>query len=336
MKRYGGCATEWLDLSTGISPWTYPIPQINESVWRELPKSTTSLVSTAADYYHCTHSLLYLTPGSQLALRLIPNLIAPTTTVAVPRIGYQEHAYSWKNAGHTIKRYSHFDELNQLVCHGKVDNAVVINPNNPSGQVFTKEDLLSLCQRLNGILLVDEAFADFNDEHSLSDINSLDEEHNNVVILRSLGKFFGLAGARIGFVISHHRLAKQLNNLLQPWSVNAAAIQIAEQALSDTCWQKNQKLKITKQTKQLAELLKHNLSKQKCAGATQETQGLITTISSSADTIEWLQHQLAERRIWTRIGDSYINQNGDSLNWLRLSLPGERFGQLATALGSLS
>lgn len=341
LAQFGGQASEWLDLSTGISPWAYPIPEVNESVWRELPSSHHTLIKVAAHYYGCPRSAIFPTPGSQIAIRLIPNLIRSASRVGVPTIGYQEHAYSWKQSGHAVERYSSFDELKNLIDLGKIDNAVVINPNNPSCEFVSAKNLALISQSLSGILIIDEAFADLDSRQSLSQIQSIPAHlvpthRRNTIVLRSLGKFFGLAGARIGFVVSHHALAQQLNALLCPWSINAAAQHIAEQALQDTHWQTMQKQRIQEHSQQLNGLIKTYIDGYSQTHYTHQSQGLFTTITGDAKHLELLHRNLAQQHIWTRIGDVTLDQNGAQLNWLRLSLPGDRFDQLATALTSLS
>lgn len=356
-KEFGGKVEDWLDLSTGISPWVYPVPKIDETIWRQLPGGMDELISVAAAYYQCQESALCPTPGSQLAIRLLPSLISLKSTVAIPAIGYQEHAFAWEQAGHQVVRYSSIDQLAELVEKEQVNNAVVINPNNPTCHCVPVADLLTLSGKLSGILLVDEAFADLDNSQSLASelsgsLNNssfnYEKSASNIIVLRSLGKFFGLAGARLGFVISQHRLAKQLNELLSPWSINAPALHLAEKALGDLAWQTMQKRRIGEQNRELAKLLhqhldietpstdkeaKHNVSRTQLS---YQTQGLFSTLTGSSDHIIRLHKKLAAQRIWTRLGDDFHDENRVTLNWLRLSLPGNRLAILAKALSTLN
>ncbi len=323
IKCYGGKPIDWLDLSTGISPWAYPAASkhVDSEHWRNLPAPPDALLEAAAAYYGCSLTSIGVTPGTQLAIRLLPTLIAQTHRVAIPRLGYQEHSFAWQNAGHEVVYYASIEELHSLVNAREIDSLVVINPNNPSGAMMPKQTLVTLSKRVAGVVVVDEAFADLDKTLSLSSELALD----NIVILRSLGKFFGLAGARIGFVVSNHPLANALTSLLGPWSINGAAQELAKKALKDTAWQQQQIQRVLAQSVELSTLLKQYFGD--AVNASVKSQGLFTTILGDDARLRIAHQSLAKEQIWTRLGD---RQNGQ--NWLRFSLPGKHFLRLANSL----
>lgn len=323
LRDYGGVKADWLDLSTGISPWVYPIPKIEADLWRELPSPPSKLLAIAAKYYDCSVDAINVTPGSQLAIRLLPTLVSQRGSVAIPELGYQEHAYSWQRAGHQILRYRSVDDLTSLVAKKQVQHAVVINPNNPSGQIIQRAKLIALAAQFPGLLLVDEAFADLDDSNSLCRNSAL----SNIVILRSIGKFFGLAGARVGFVITEHKLGDELARLLSPWSVNAAAQRISELALKDTHWQTMQRQRVVRQSSELKQLLNKSLP-----SFSNKSHGLFTTLFSNPNDIKILHKRFAEKQIWTRLGEANCQQQ----DWLRLSLPGDNMSKFKTALAAIN
>jgi len=259
-KMYGIELDQWLDLSTGISPWAWPIPTLSESVWQTLPPTDLSeLLRAAADFYQCpakplTTDQLTVAPGSQLLIRLLPHISCIDSAnkteprrVALPLLGYQEHALSWHMAGFELVFYQDTSQLNALIQQKTVEHAVIINPNNPSTELIEPAKINHWAEQLPGLIIVDEAFIDL--QPRLSANQYLNNKNSNLVVLRSLGKFFGLAGLRIGFIFSNNKqLIKQFNALLHPWSINHAALIIAKDALNDLHWHELQRQRITQQS----------------------------------------------------------------------------------------
>lgn len=228
--RYGIPVEDWLDLSTGINPNGWPVPEAPPSCWSRLPEDDDGLEQAARDYYDTRHVLPVA--GSQAAIQALPRL-RTRSRVAVLDPGYAEHACAWRRAGHAVMSTS-VEALDQAVA--KTDVLVLIHPNNPTGARFPVEQLLDWHARLaarGGWLIVDEAFMDVTPEHSLCAYSV----RPGLIVLRSLGKFFGLAGARVGFVCAQTSLLAQLHSLFGPWSVSTPARWIATTALTDRAWQ---------------------------------------------------------------------------------------------------
>ena len=242
-KEFSIAPEHWIDLSTGISPEVWPVPTPPIETWRSLPDTEDGLIVGAADYYGCRVSEILPTSGSQFAIEQIPQIM-DVGAVAVPVWGYAEHSYRWQLAGHQLHWYSTYQELAYLVETNKVNNALVINPNNPSTELFPVAELRYLMAILavnNGKLLVDEAFMDSCDEHSLCTILANQPCPPELIILRSVGKFFGLAGIRLGFVIANEAFIQRLEPQLSPWAVNHIARWVGQQALADRDWQRRQR-----------------------------------------------------------------------------------------------
>lgn len=229
--RYNISLEQWLDLSTGINPNSWPVPAIPAEVWARLPEDDDGLEQAARNYYGAEH--LLPVAGSQAAIQVLPLLRAPSR-VAVLNPAYAEHTHAWQRAGHNVTAVA-ADKIDDVIAESDV--VVLINPNNPTGVRFHREQLLYWHEQLaarNGWLVVDEAFIDTTPKQSLC-------PHTNstgLIVLRSLGKFFGLAGARVGFVCAQPPLLSQLHSLLGPWSINAPARYVATLALQDCNWQK--------------------------------------------------------------------------------------------------
>lgn len=228
--HYGIALDQWLDLSTGINPNGWPVPGIPASCWARLPEDDDGLEQAARDYYGAEQ--LLPVAGSQAAIQALPHM-RPASRVAVLDPGYAEHALAWQRAGHAVTavRAERLDEATQ-----DTDVLVLIHPNNPTGARFAVEQLLDWHARLaarGGWLVVDEAFMDVTPDHSLCRYSA----RAGLIVLRSLGKFFGLAGARVGFVCAQASLLAQLQAVLGPWSVSAPARWAAAAALNDRVWQ---------------------------------------------------------------------------------------------------
>jgi len=285
-KKYNIPVNQWLDLSTGINPNGWPIPDIPAECWQRLPEPDDGLIDAAKNYYQC-QSILPVA-GSQAAIQSLP-LLRNKSTVGVLSLAYAEHAYSWKKAGHEVIELSETTITNQL---HKLDVLILINPNNPTAQRFTKTQLLEWHQQLqqrNGWLIIDEAFIDSTPEHSLSSYPLND----GLIILRSIGKFFGLAGIRCGFVITNHHILKQLDELLGPWTISNPSRYIATAALLDLNWQNKTQCDLKNQSNRLALLLQNNGFK-----ITARTD-LFHWIQT--DNAEYIHHTLAEQGILTRL-----------------------------------
>lgn len=240
-REFGIPLPDWVDLSTGISPCSWPVPALPQAVWQRLPEEDDDLLASAADYYRCPPDTLLAVPGSQYAIRQLPGLLA-ATNVALPLWGYREHHHAWQLAGHSAVSYRDIGHLHQLVNAGTVTHAVVINPNNPTTELIDRpvlENLAGLLTRHGGLLVVDEAFMDPHPQHSL-----IPQRPSAVVVLRSIGKFFGLAGVRLGFVVADPALIQQLGSAMNPWSVSHPARWIGSRALADHTWQQLQRQRL--------------------------------------------------------------------------------------------
>ncbi|OON59093.1 threonine-phosphate decarboxylase [Massilia sp. KIM] len=227
-RRYG--RDDWIDLSTGINPHGYPAPALSADAWRRLPEPDPRLLDAACAYYRAPQ--LLPVAGTQAAIQALPRL-RPPSRVAVSAPSYAEHAQHWSLHGH-MRRLVAYADLEQAV--GESDVVVVVNPNNPTGETISPQQLLDWASRLHargGWLVVDEAFGDTAPALSVAPHAA----QPGLIVLRSVGKFFGLAGLRLGFVAAQEALLAGLADLLGPWAVSGPAQEIALAALRDSRWQ---------------------------------------------------------------------------------------------------
>ncbi len=242
--RYGIPEKDWLDLSTGINPDAWPVPVLPADLWQRLPEDEDGLVEAASNFYGTSH--LLPVAGSQAAIQTLPRLRAPCR-VALAETAYAEHERAWQQYGHQI---IHDGDLLQ----SEADVVVIVNPNNPTGKLYSVSDLLNLHERLaqhGGLLVVDEAFMDATTEHSLARCCP----REGLIVLRSLGKFFGLAGARVGFVLAPETTLQPLAELLGPWPIATPARHVAKLALADTSWQEKARATLQAASLRLSDML---------------------------------------------------------------------------------
>ncbi|MBF0134682.1 MAG: threonine-phosphate decarboxylase CobD [Magnetococcus sp. DMHC-1] len=296
---YGIPPDNWLDLSTGINPEPWPVPSIPIRFWNRLPENADGLEEAAQAYFQTPH--LLPTAGSQAIIQILPRLF-PARKIGILAPTYAEYAQAWSGAGREVIFLPH-DTLSLPPDH--VDLLVVVNPNNPTGFRRTPEMLLSWAKHLarnERWLVVDEAFMDTTPEQTLS----LRAGVPGLIILRSLGKFFGLAGARCGFLLAPPELLVQAVGLLGPWSIPGPSRFVATLALQDHAWQKSARLHLAACSRRLASLLaRHNLPP---SGSTDLFQWVVTPHARH------LQDHLAKNAILVRAFDHPPS--------LRFGLPG--------------
>jgi cobalamin biosynthesis protein CobC len=230
MAEFGGSRSDWMDLSTGINPVNYPLPDVSLDSWRRLPDDNLAqqaLAAARAYYGFPVEAGLVAAPGTQALIQLYPYLAPPGNAVVIGPT-YEEHAQALGMAGRNV-RY----ERSLAAVHEDDMIVVVVNPNNPDGRVMPVEAMLFMAGQLaerGGLLVVDEAFADTDPSISLCRNAGAD----GLIILKSFGKFFGLAGVRLGFAAGSAQVTEILTSMLGPWAVSGPALEIAAKAYGDT------------------------------------------------------------------------------------------------------
>ncbi|PYB75186.1 threonine-phosphate decarboxylase CobD [Rhizobium wuzhouense] len=219
---YGGRIEDWLDLSTGINPCPPPLPEISPRAFHRLPDRELEQAArlAARHYYRSGERLPLPVPGTQSVIQLLPRLVRPGARVAILWPTYGEYARVFEQAGMAVDRIADLDSVTPT--HGLV---IVVNPNNPDGRAYPPERLARLAQDLardGRYIVVDEAFGD-----ALPELSVAAATQRNLIVFRSFGKFFGLAGIRLGFVIADDDLVAQIADWLGPWAVSGPALALA-------------------------------------------------------------------------------------------------------------
>jgi cobalamin biosynthetic protein CobC len=229
-RRFPSAPEPWIDLSTGVSPRAYPLPAIAPEAWTRLPDENALgvLEAAAATAYHAPARIEVVAgAGTQAFIQCLPRLL-PARRVATLGFTYAEHAARWRASGARASVAATLDELADFAV------AIVVNPNNPDGRLVPPECLVELARRMaprGGALIVDEAFVDFTPEASVAPAAG-----DNLIVLRSFGKAYGLPGVRLGFALCEPTVAARLRGALGPWSVSGPALVVGAAALADSAW----------------------------------------------------------------------------------------------------
>lgn len=305
---FGGAPEDWIDLSTGINPWPYPLPAIPPEAWTQLPQPDAEerLLAAARKAYGVPDGARIVpAPGVQALIQTLPNVYI-RSKVSIVSPTYSEYWPAFKARHHKVR------EVKRAVRGDSI--LIVCSPNNPDGRVANPN--LADHPPAGSVMIVDEAFADPTPKVSF--VPYTDRE--NIVVLRSFGKFFGLPGVRLGFAICHSWTAGTIAERLGPWAVSGPALAIGEAALRDSEWQAAMRIKLAKEARKLDKLLRK--AGLRVVGGTP----LFRLTETPGEAEEWHEH-LARAQIWTR---PFMGQ----LRWLRFGLPGtaEAWERLEMAL----
>ena len=242
----------WIDLSTGINPHAYPLPDLLRESWTRLPESgaLAKLEAAAARRYGAAAAGVVAGPGSQALIQALSRIL-PDKAVGALGPTYGGFASAFGATGAPFVGVNRLEELDGF------DVAIVVNPNNPDGRITPRAALLDCHERLarrGGVLIVDEAFADF-DAKNESLAPSLPA--SRAVALRSFGKAYGLAGLRLGFALASPDMAPSLRSAVGPWPVSGPAIAIGIRALADSDWLEGMRVRLSSDAARLDLLLQN-------------------------------------------------------------------------------
>ena len=301
IKQYGGTRENWLDLSTGINPNPYPIPDIPMHYWHVLPDEAakTNLLQAARKFWHVPdRSAIVAASGVSAIIAQLPNLVEKSR-VSILGPTYNEFAAAFTGQNWPLDK--------------RAPVQVRVHPNNPDGRVFSRSQI---AEQHDQLTIIDESFCDTCPENSLIDL----ADKPNHIILKGTGKFWGLAGLRLGFASTTPELAEKLIQQLGPWHISGPAQYIGQQALSDQAWVDNTRNNLARMAQQLRDVLAQN--RLTPLGGTDLFQLAETSCAKT------LHRHLCEHHILTRIFPY-------STKWIRLGLPANTnaLSRLNDALG---
>lgn len=307
-ERYGIAAEQWVDLSTGMNPEAYPVPPIPSTAFNDLPYWQPAFLTAAREYYQQENFLAVA--GTQSAIQNLPAILNAKRqlNVLLPDVGYQEHAKQWRIHGNDNEYVlSHYrsdtlghmcEDINVSITQNAAQHIVVIRPNNPTTVLVDTQQLLDWAQQLSAdaYLIVDEAFIDVDAERSLLALENLPK---NIIVLRSFGKFFGLAGIRLGFVFANENVLANLGEKIGIWPVNGPAQHIAACALADREWHRQAKKDIEKNSATTLDLFRPLLERFSLAAPLKHA--LFLSMPMSLLSALQIYHFLAKGAVLTRV-----------------------------------
>ncbi|ARE82349.1 threonine-phosphate decarboxylase [Roseovarius mucosus] len=236
---YGGARADWLDLSTGINPLPYPVEITSPEAWTALPdRAAQEALTTAARVFWQVPdgAAVLAAPGASAVIARLPGL-RPPGSVHIPGPTYNEHAASFRAHGWQVMDTRNSDT--------PVDARVMVHPNNPTGQFYGAQDLDA------PLTVIDESFCDVAPDRSLVRCAT----RPGVIVLKSFGKFWGLAGLRLGFAIGARAEVDQLADMLGPWPISGPALEIGARALNDPDWARETRVRLNEEAAHLDALM---------------------------------------------------------------------------------
>ena len=294
--KWGGVRADWLDLSTGINPVPYPTGEVSAENWTALPDQAAfdRLTTAARAFWTVPEGAAILpAPGASALIAQLPNVL-DGQSVEICKPTYNEHEGAFVAQGWELRDGG--------------DVGVFVHPNNPDGRMWTATEMT------NRIRIIDESFCDIAPDQS----HIQQTAKPGTIVLKSFGKFWGLAGLRLGFAIGDPEIIARLRATLGPWQVSGPALAIGAAALEDRSWTEATRVRLSQDSTQLDALMTK-------AGAKTVGGTTLFRLYDTSDAQEW-QNRLAEHHIWSRIFPY-------SKTWLRLGLPGpEDWARLEAAL----
>ena len=290
INRFGGRRGDWIDLSTGINPVPYPLVEVPASAWADLPDAGAmdDLLTAARAFWAVPESAdILAAPGASAIIAALPDLFTGRS-VSIPGPTYNEHAAAFRARGWGVQNGD-----------GTADVKVVVHPNNPDGRIWSAADVAG------SQVVIDESFCDVQPDRSLV----ARAGQPGGLVLKSFGKFWGLAGLRLGFAIGPHDMIADLRTRLGPWAVSGPALHIGRTALGDHTWARETRQRLGEDAQRLDDLTRSTGAS--CAGGTS-----LFRLYEVEDAVR-LQDHLAAHHIWSRVFPY-------SDRWIRLGLPAPR------------
>ncbi|NOX39199.1 MAG: pyridoxal phosphate-dependent class II aminotransferase [Alphaproteobacteria bacterium] len=287
IAQFGGARSEWVDLSTGINPHRYPLPDFTPSDWSDLPDhgAMDALLDAARAFWRVPETAeIIAAPGASSLISRLPYLRQPTD-IQIARATYNEHRAAFESAAwHVVQT--------------PAQSRVVVHPNNPDGRIWRDP----AAPKTGNLLVIDESFCDTCPEQTLIRMTS----EPGVVLLKSFGKFWGLAGARLGFAVGAPETLSRLSDLLGPWPVSGPVLRLGAQALADFRWAEAMRKRLSTEAAQL-DVLMAKYSANLVGGTS------LFRLFSVANAQQFHRH-LTQNRILCRIFPY-------SKTWVRFGLP---------------
>ncbi len=297
VARFGGTRADWIDLSTGINPTSYPLPDIPARFWQALPDSgdQAALKAAARSFWNIPDRAdIAAASGVSALIAALPRL-GHSGTVGIAQPTYNEHAASFSAFGWDVQTTPS-------------DTNVYVHPNNPDGRLWPLD---TICANHKTLTIIDESFCDTTPDQTHIHLT----DQRGFIVLKGLGKFWGLAGLRLGFAVAHPDTIAQLEHMLGPWAISGPAQHIGKTALSDSDWAAATRQTLQNDANRLDQIMTN-------AGATSSCGTTLFRTYHVANAQAWFE-KLAAHHILSRVfpySDTMIRLGlpNDAHDWARI------------------
>lgn len=234
----------WLDLSTGVNPHGWRKGRASTSALARLPdpEDTAELEAVAASAFGVDAACVVAIAGAEAGLRRLPEMI-DARNVAIASPTYGSHADAWRLAGRAVR-----ETARNRLFEDDADLFVVVNPNNPDGAISPGSELVKAAA--GRWLIIDESFVELAPDMSAAHLVG-----SRTLVLRSFGKFFGLPGVRLGFILCDAALAARFRRRNGDWPVGVDALSMGRAAYADTAWSERTRSLLDKAAERLDRML---------------------------------------------------------------------------------
>ncbi|NUE02930.1 histidinol-phosphate transaminase [Halorubraceae archaeon YAN] len=205
------------------------------------PKAShTDLTAAIADKWGVTDEQVWLTPGADGAIDLLSRaMLEPDDRILEPEPGFSYYSMSAKYhhgtaTSYTLSKESDFAQTNALVLDAYAGERIVYltSPHNPTGKEFSRAAIVEIADAVDDdtLIVVDEAYGEYSERPSSI---GLIDDHDNIAVLRTFSKAYGLAGLRIGYAVVPESWADAYARVNTPFAANELACRAALAALTD-------------------------------------------------------------------------------------------------------
>jgi len=247
--------SEWIKLNTNENPYP-PSPRVREAILNELGKDGANLRkypdagsrqarAAAAQVYNVDPAWVIMANGSdELLNNLIRAFVGEGEVLAYVHPSYSYYATLAEIQGAKVARFTLNDEYTLADFPPRYTGKLffLTSPNAPLGCRFTNDYICELASRCDGVLVVDEAYADFAEKTSIE----LVEQNENIIVTRTFSKSYSLAGMRLGLAVARPEVVAALDKIRDHYHLDRLALVAATAALADQAWLQENVAKIRK------------------------------------------------------------------------------------------
>lgn len=228
-------------LNANESPWAMDFNLPPLSLNRYQKNKDQKIIEKITDYYQLHGLNILLTRGGDEAIDLIIRLFcaAGQDQILITPPTYNMYAVSANIQGATILKVPLVAENNYQLNVAAIEKAMTPNtkvimlcsPNNPTGNTLNVKDVSALCEKYRNdcMIMIDEAYYDYSNQTSFAELIS---DYENLLVIRTFSKAFGLAALRCGFIIAQGSIIQALKNILAPYPLPSFTYEVLETALS--------------------------------------------------------------------------------------------------------